>query len=186
MTIKEKASYLRNQYVGELRDTEDTLNLIRMGLNDFNELDDLAENSINNIKKSRKVSLGLFGVWCVLLPMNLLCGNYVMAGLSVVWLGIEGYSFYKNSKKLKEIKELRKITTEKADQIKNIKDLLQSRQKFIERQIERLTDVAHCDGTIKEEELQSIKQSLQKLQASEYYNPYENVIDADIVDIVER
>ena len=70
--------------------------------------------------------------------------------------------------------------------MQNIKDLLQSRQKFIERQIERLTDVAHCDGTIKEEEIKSINASLQKLQASEYYNPYKNVIDADIVDIVER
>lgn len=84
--------------------------------------------------------------------------------------------------KLNEVKQLRKTTTEKADQIKNIKDLLQSRQKFIELQIDRLTNVAHSNGTIKEEELQSIKQSLKKIQTNEYYNPYENVIDVEGVE----
>lgn len=182
METREQASRLRNQYVEELRYTEDTLNLIKMGLEDFNELDNLAENSINNYTKSRRWNIGLLVVWSILLPLNALNGNFFLVWLSAFWIGIESYFTYRKTMKLNEVKQLRKTTTEKADQIKNIKDLLQSRQKFIELQIDRLTNVAHSNGTIKEEELQSIKQSLKKIQTNEYYNPYENVIDVEGVE----
>ena len=157
MTNKEKAGRIINRYKDEYKALKKDIEKYKDGLNNMNVFCDRMENTISSKKTHRKQNLFWMGAGLLVLIPNIAIANAVGIVCGGLLLGVHaGLAIYNTVKISKAEKFLPTIYASKKD-IEQYIEFLESRQLYVEKTIDKLTNVINDKDTISTKEVDELK-----------------------------
>ena len=164
MTNKEKAGKIINRYKDEYKALKKDIEKYKDGLNEMNSFCDRMENTLYSKKTHRKQNLFLAGIGAIVLIPSIAVVNAVGIVCGGLLLGTNvGLAIY-NSIKINKAEKFLPTIEASVNDIKQYIEFLESRQAYVEKVIDKLTNVINDKDTISTKEVDELKSVLYAME----------------------